>query len=209
MVLSSYEQQVEIHVRGLNLSRLAHRNPNNLRKADYTCQASCTRYTRVTQGVSMSTEPRSDTRTRWGRTRFAGGRIPAMAIAIPIGMLLAIGTGAITLWTGVARGEQAVVIAGVFALVMVWGLVGLVWALIVDRSTLRGAIDKPDDSIESKWLDAAMAGAFSDIFLLVGLGVAMLAITDIKFDVIWALSGVLFIAMFSVIVRYLIAMKRN
>lgn len=157
----------------------------------------------------MSTETRTDTRTHWGRVRFAGGRIPAMAIAIPVGLVLATGVGAITLWTGVARGEQALLIAGVFALIVSWGLVGLVWAALVDRSSLRGAIDKPDESIESTWLDAAMAGAFRDTIMLTGLSLAILAITGFEFDVVWALTGVLVVAFFSTFVRYLMAKKRG
>jgi hypothetical protein len=157
----------------------------------------------------MSIEPRADNRTRWGRIRFAGRRLPAMAIAIPTGLVLAIGVGAITLWTGVARGEQAVPIAGVFALVMSWGLVGLVWAIIVDRSSLRGAIDKPDESIESAWLDSAMAGAFRDTIMLTGVVLAILSITGFELDVVWALIGVIVVGFFSTFVRYLMAKKRG
>ena len=157
----------------------------------------------------MSVEPGTDNRTRWGRIRFASGRLPAMAIAIPIGLLLAVGVGAITLWTGVAQGEHALPVAGVFSLVMSLGLVGLVWAIIVDRSSLRGAINKPDESIESTWLDAAMAGAFRDTIMLTGLGLAILSITGFAFDAAWALTGVIVLGFFSTFVRYLMAKKRG
>ena len=157
----------------------------------------------------MSSETRTDNRTRWGRTRFADGRLPAMAVAIPVGLVLAIGVGAITLWTGVASGEHALPVAGVFALVMSWGLVGLVWALVVDRTSLRGAIDNPDESIESTWLDAAMAGAFRDTIMLTGLVLAILSITGFELDVLWALIGVIVVGFFSTFVRYLMAKKRG
>ncbi len=157
----------------------------------------------------MSSETRTDNRTRWGRTRFADGRLPAVAVAIPVGLLLAIGVGAVTLWTGVASGEHALPVAGVFALVMSWGLVGLVWALVVDRTSLRGAIDNPDESIESTWLDAAMAGAFRDTIMLTGLVLAILSITGFELDVLWALIGVIVVGFFSTFVRYLMAKKRG
>lgn len=157
----------------------------------------------------MSTGTETDPRTRWGRIRFAGRRLPAMALAIPTGLLLAVGAGALTLWTGVAAGEQALFIAGVFALVMSWGFVGLVWALVVDRTSLRGAIEKPDDSIESIWMDAAMAGAFRDTIMLTGLGLAILSITGYEFDTVWALTGVIMLGFFSTWVRYLMAKKRG
>lgn len=151
----------------------------------------------------------TDTRTRWGRARFGGGRIPALAIAIPIGLVLAAAVGAITLWTGVASGDRGLLVAGVFALVMSWGLVGLVWALVVDRTTLTGAIDEPEQSVESAWLDAAMAGGLRDTILLTGAVLAILAITGLELSGTWALSGVIVVAAFSVAVRYLIARKRG
>lgn len=157
----------------------------------------------------MNTELRIDTRTRWGRIKFGGGRIPAMAVAIPAGLILAAGVGALTLVTEVAHGEESLVIAGVFALVMSWGLIGLIWALIVDRSSLRGAIDNPDESIESQWLETAMAGALRDTVMLTGFTLATLAITGFELDVIWALVGVVCVAFFSTIVRYLMAKKRG
>ncbi len=133
---------------------------------------------------------------------------PAMAVAIPAGLILAAGVGALTLLTEVAQGDDALVIAGVFALVMSWGFIGLIWALIVDRSSLRGAIEKPDESIESKWLEAAMAGALRDTITLTGFALATLAVTGLELDVIWALIGVIWVAFFSTIVRYLMAKKR-
>lgn len=157
----------------------------------------------------MNTESHNDTRTRWGRVNFAGGHVPAMAVAIPAGLILAIGVGALTLLTKVAPGDQALVIAGVFALVMSWGFIGLIWILVVDRSTLRGAIDNPDESIESKWLDSAMAGALRDTITLTGVTLAALAITGFDLDVMWALIGVIGIAFFSTVVRYLMAKKRG
>ncbi|MFI9628128.1 hypothetical protein [Streptomyces sp. NPDC052042] len=92
---------------------------------------------------------------------------------------------------------------------MSWSLIGLVRAIIVDRSTLQGALDKSDESIESTWLDTAMAGAFRDTIMLTGIGLAILAITGSESDAVWALIGVLFVAFFSVFTRYLMAKKRG
>lgn len=157
----------------------------------------------------MSNHLETDSRTRWGRTRFGNRNIPATAIAIPTGLLLSAGVGALTRWTGVAQGDHALLIAAVFALCMSWGFMGLVWALIVDRATLLGSINNPDESIESKWLDAAMAGALRDTIMLTGFCLAILAITDAKFDAEWSLIGVILIAVFSTSVRYLMAKKRG
>jgi hypothetical protein len=132
-----------------------------------------------------------------------------MAVAIPAGLILAAGVGALTLLTKVAQGDKALVIAGVFALVMSWGFIGLIWALVVDRSSLRGALDNPDESIESKWLESAMAGALRDTIMLTGFALATLAITGFELDVTWALIGVIWVAFFSTFVRYLMAKKRG
>ncbi|WP_232527820.1 hypothetical protein [Microbacterium suaedae] len=160
-------------------------------------------------GESMTTKPTTDARTRWGRIKFAGGRVPAMAIAIPAGLVLAVAAGALTLLTQVSEGEHALVVAGVTALVMSWGLIGLTWALVVDRASLQGAIDNPEESIESKWLDTAMAGALRDTIMLTGFALATLAITGFDIDALWALVGVILIAFSSTLVRYLMAKKRS
>ncbi|MGL3149697.1 hypothetical protein ACSS7Z_04985 [Microbacterium sp. A82] len=157
----------------------------------------------------MSTEPRTDTPTSWGRIKFAGGRVPAMAVAIPAGLILATGVGALPLLTEVSQGDKALVIAGVFALIMPWGLIGLIWVLVVDHSSLRGALDRPDESIESKWLEAAMAGALSDTIMLTGFALATLVTTGFELDVTCALIGVVWVAFFSTVVRYLMAKKRG
>lgn len=157
----------------------------------------------------MNTEASTDARSRWGTAKFGTQHIPAMAIAIPAGLILAAGVGALTLLTGVAHGEQALVIAGVVALIMACGFIYLIWALIVDRASLRGALDNPDESIESKWLESAMSGALGDTIMLTGLTLGTLAVTRIELDAIWALTGVVWVAGFSTFVRYLMAKKRG
>lgn len=154
-------------------------------------------------------EASTDTRTLWGRTKFAGGRIPALPFAIPVGLLLAIGVGAITFWTGVAQGEYALLVAGMFAFFTCWGTMLLVWVVVVDRTTIKGAVDKPEESIESKWMDTAMAGAFRDTITLTGLGLVALGITGFELDALPALNSVLLIAIFSTFIRYLMAKKRG
>ena len=157
----------------------------------------------------MSDSSTPDTRSRWGRTTFADGRIPALSIAIPVGIVLALGAGALTLLTDVASGAQALLIAGAFAFILSWGFIGLVWALVVDRTTLRGAIDNPDESIESQWLESAMSSALGDTIMATGVGLVMIALTGFEIDAIWALSGVIAIAFLSTAVRYLMAKARG
>lgn len=152
------------------------------------------------------TAPQRD-RTRWGRLR-GGSRTPATAIAIPAGLVLAVAVGVIaaTMWD--APTPPFVVGVG-FTVVTLPALVGLVWAFVVDRATLRGAIDRPEESIEGAWYDRAAQGAFSDTLLITGLGTTFFAITSIRIDMLIALIGVLVVAMGSCGIRYVIARRRG
>ena len=146
-------------------------------------------------------------RTRWGRLR-GGSRTPAMAIAIPAGLVLAAVVGVIAAAMWDASTPPLVVGIG-FTIVTLPALVGLVWVFLVDRDTLRGAIDRPEESVEGAWYDKAAQGAFSDTLLITGLGTAFFAITSIRIDMLIALIGVLVVARGSCGIRYLIARRRG
>lgn len=157
----------------------------------------------------MTTEATPDTRTRWGRAKFGGGRIPAMAIAIPTGLAIGAAAGGLSLLTGVATGEHPILLAALFFAGMSPCLIALVWVLVVDRLTIIDALAKPEESVESIWLDTAMAGAMRDILLITGVSLTVMAIAGIKFDATWALIGVIVIAFCSTSARYLVAKKRG
>jgi Ca2+/Na+ antiporter len=159
--------------------------------------------------VEMTSHANPNGRTRWRRTKFARGRFTAMGVAIPAGLVLAAAFGSITLLTGVASGDRAALFAVIMAAATASGFVALIWALVVDRTTLRGALDKPEESIESTWLDAAQAGALRDTVLLTGLTLMVLAVTRVQLDTVWTLVGVILLAGFSVVVRYLVAKRRG
>lgn len=80
---------------------------------------------------------------------------------------------------------------------------GLGWVLLVDRSTLSGAVERPDDSIESAWYEKAAGGAFGDILLVGGLGAAVFAFMKVEAPVSWCLSAVVLFAMLDIAARYL------
>ena len=77
------------------------------------------------------------------------------------------------------------------------------WAVLVDRSTLAGAIDKPEDSIESAWYEKAAAGAFGDILMVSGLGSAGFAFIQLEASVSWTLLAVVLLAILDFVARYL------
>lgn len=154
-----------------------------------------------------TTEAR-DTRTRWGRVKFGGGKLPALWVAAPVGMILA---AALALLFVVTHSSAPHPLVGgiAIALTMVWACTGLAWALIVDRDTVRGTTKNPEHSVESAWYDKASSGAFSDILLTAGLGTAAIAFARIDISATLALAAVLMVAMTSFAVRYFTQQRRG
>lgn len=146
-------------------------------------------------------------RSRWGRTRFGRRRRPALAVAVPLGVLLALAVA--------AAGSQAftpadpVLGAAILTFALAGPMTALVWALCVDRSTLRGAADRPEESVESTWYDRAAQGAFHDLLIVAGLALAVLTITGTAVTGTVVLLGVLATAAVSVTVRYRIHRQRG
>lgn len=153
----------------------------------------------------MNADTTQDNRSKWGRAKFGGGRIPALAIAIPAGLA----AGALAGWISVLSGEHAFLMAALIAFGMSWCLIALAWVLVVDRLTIVDALAKPDESVESVWLDTAMAGAMRDTLMITGLTLAAISLAGFEFDATWALIGVILIAFFSTFARYLMAKKRG
>lgn len=151
---------------------------------------------------------RDDAPIRWGRTRFGNGAAPTMWLAAPAGALLATGLGAVAVLSD-AAGPRPLVGGTVVALVSFAGLTGLVWAFLVDRRTLRGAAERPEESVESVWFDAAARGAFTDTVTVTGLALAVLAVTGADVPAIAALTGTVVVALVSVSVRYVVARRRG
>lgn len=115
----------------------------------------------------------SATRTKWGRTKFGDGRLPAMVIAIPGGLVLGAVLGAAAVWAGVA-GPRPVLGGIVFALCLTSPGILAVYVLVADRDTMTGAIERPGESVESRWYDRAAAGALTDVVTLAGLSALFL-----------------------------------
>lgn len=95
------------------------------------------------------------------------------------------------------------------AILMLPPCAGLVWALIVDRDTLRGATKNPEQSIESAWYDRAASGALGDTVVVTGLGAAVIVFTGVQVPTELALAAVILVAIGSVAIRYLIQQRRG
>ena len=144
--------------------------------------------------------------TRWGRVRFGSRRMPAMAVAVPTGFVVAALFGA----AGAILRPEAPLLFGVILGLCLWGpSLALVWALVVDRSTLRGAVRDPEESVASSWYERAAGGAFQDTLTAAGLALAVVAIWRLEFTATLALLGVVLFAMGSFAVRYVLCARRG
>lgn len=156
----------------------------------------------------MLNETETDSRSRWGVARFGKRNIPAMAIAIPSGLALGLAAGIVAGLAGLSDGTVALK-SIVFGLVFSWSFIAFIWIAIVDRGSLRGAVGRPEESIESRWHDEASAGAFTDMIAVAGIALTVLILTGKTFDATWALIGFLCFAGIDVAARYLILKKRS
>lgn len=135
--------------------------------------------TPATEAPRTTTDPRRDTRSRWGRSsRLGGGTGRLMGVSLAVGTVGALGLGAAAWAATVAAGHAnflAWMAAGAMALNgLVFGLL-LTWLALVDRHSIRGAATSPEESIEGRWYEKATSGAFHDTLIVVGLGTAILS----------------------------------
>lgn len=156
----------------------------------------------------MMAQQHKEERTKWGRAHIAGRDLSAMKVAIPVGVLLSVVAGVVAAWAGFG-GERSWLGGAIFAFVMSWGFVALVWAIIVDRSTLQGATDRPEESIESSWMQSASSGAFFDTIAIAGFGSAIVTFMDVNWSNGLVLLSVCLIGMLSFGLRYLISSRRG
>lgn len=146
--------------------------------------------------------------SKWGRSRF-GGSTALLIILSLLGGLVLSAAMALIWWTfGPEADQQRKMLAGlVFALLMLPAASALCWVFMLDRDTLAGAVRDPDSSIEGKWYEKAVFGAFNDLIALCGLGAMALGLLRIDVDPVMLLVGVVLLAAVDVLVRYLVIKK--
>ncbi|WIV44149.1 hypothetical protein [Glutamicibacter nicotianae] len=94
-------------------------------------------------------------------------------------------------WTfGPEADQQRKMLSGlVFALLMLPAASALCWVFMLDRDTLAGAVRDPESSIEGKWYEKAVFGAFHDLIALCGLGAMALGLLRIDVEPVMLLVG--------------------
>lgn len=147
-------------------------------------------------------------RTKWGRVNFAAKQLPAMRIAIPIGVVVALGLALLAGWADVVGPRLAFGVA-IFTFALAVPCAALAYVFVVDRSTMLGAPVDPDESVEVRWHERAAAGSFMDVLVGAGLAVGLASVLDWKMDGIWVLLGVWAVGGASFVLRYLLISRRG
>lgn len=141
----------------------------------------------------------------FGRTR--SGRSPwpiSIAAGVVAGMICALAAAAVN--GGTSAWRLGLAIFAATAPMLTAG----VWAVVVDRSTIRGAAARPEQSVEAAWLDRAAAAGFMDVLALAGLGAGLTAIVPALGELrAWqVLTALWLFAMVDFGVRYQVAKRR-
>lgn len=123
-----------------------------------------------------------------GRARFGGGTATLVIVSLLIGLAISGGLGALYAWIG-DTGEAWLRFA-IVAIVTLPVSVMLPWALLVDRSSLKGATERPEDSIEARWYSKAAEGTMHDVLITVGIGAALFSFTQLQVN-----TGILLIVL--------------
>ena len=149
-----------------------------------------------------------DPRTKWGRVKFGAQKTPAMAVAIPVGLVIAFGFALLAVWADVA-GPHLIVGLAAFTFALSAPCIATIYALVVDRSTMLGAPDDPDESIESRWYERAAAGSFMDVLVGAGLAAGLASVLDWHMDGVLVLMGIWALGLSSLGLRYFLIRRRG
>lgn len=152
-------------------------------------------------GAAAGSEPERARRSGWGRARFGGGVFALALASLTIGV---VASGAIAwAFASLVVGERpwlgfAIMLAGMLPVCTIAG-----WALLVDRSSLSGAVARPEESVEMVWYQRASSGAFGDILLVGGIGALGFSLAPVAAPIAIVLGALLVFAMLDFGVRYL------
>ena len=163
---------------------------------------------------TATTDPRRDTRSRWGcSSRLGGGTGRLILVSLVAGVVIALLIGAASYGLASSQGDAGPRFPAVTGAVMAASALpvgaALAWLFLVDRTTLRGAVRDTEETIEGRWLEKAQSGAFGDLLVVLGLGTAVASLAGWDLDASTA-GVVLLLAMtLSAAVRYLLLKRRG
>lgn len=133
-------------------------------------------------------------------------RIPAMRIALPIGISLALAVGIVRVTVINPDGQYEWVGGLILATFLSMPSIGLAWVAVVDKRTLPGAVPNADDSVEASWYIRSARDAFHATLVCCGLGlfVISVALPNVADEVQWTLVALLLVSGIAFALSYLI-----
>ena len=163
---------------------------------------------------TATTDPRRDTRSRWGRSsRLGGGSGRLILVSLVAGVVIALLIGAASYGLASSQGDAGPRFPAVTGAVMAASALpvgaALAWLFLVDRTTLRGAVRDTEETIEGRWLEKAQSGAFGDLLVVLGLGTFVVALAGRQLSLPLVGAGLLLFAGASVAVRYALQKRRG
>lgn len=138
--------------------------------------------------MNTTTQPPRTPQSTWGRSpRLGGGSGRLIAVSVLLGVaaaaVLAAGATALAQAFSPAMADPWTwLFPLIFFVVAAPTLAMGAWALLVDRSTVRGATARPEESIENRWYDRAAQSAFHIMFPAIGISAALASITRWQMD---------------------------
>lgn len=163
---------------------------------------------------TATTDPRRDTRSRWGRSsRLGGGSGRLIVVSLVAGVVVALLIGTVAFALASSQGDADPRFPAVMGTVMAASAlpvgITLAWLFLVDRTTLRGAVRDTEETIEGRWLEKAQSGAFGDLLVVLGLGTFVVARAGWQPSLPLVGAGLLLFAGASVAVRYALQKRRG
>lgn len=134
--------------------------------------------------------------------------MPALRIAVPLGLAISAilgAAGVILLKPSVPHQWVAGVILGAC---VAPSIIALLWVLLVDRTTLPGAVRHPESGVEGAWYSEAATSSFHVVLVMCGLGSA-LALSWPPSAVSWTLMDVVLVAALAWGVSYAFIARRG
>lgn len=141
---------------------------------------------------------------RWGLTR---GGTPALRVAVPVGLVAALACGTARVMLVNPDGPYKWIAGVILGACLAPVLIALAWTLLVDRSTLPGAVANAQSTVESAWYDRAASDSFHVLLVVTGVGAGIASLASLTV-VSWTLISVFTLTGLSFGISYLIRRAR-
>ncbi|MCR8670025.1 hypothetical protein [Agrococcus sp. HG114] len=146
-------------------------------------------------------------RSSIGRSRFGGGGATLIIASLLLGLAVSSAMGGLYAWLGDTG--DAWLRFSILAFVTLPVTASLGWVLLVDRSSVKDAVERPEDSVESRWFAKAAEGTMIDAFVVIGIGAAVFSFAEIELPVGLVLVAIDVLLLLDLGIRYLVAKLRS